>query len=143
MTTTIKIDVPYNGWRPRPHQIKLWEYLQRGGKRAMAVWHRRAGKDEVCLHHTMRARRSSVSEITGTACRNIHRRRKAIWTAVNAHTGKRRIDEAFPHELRANTNDNEMFIRFNNGSTWQCHWQRSIRRDSRRRSSLAGIVFTE
>ena len=25
--------------------------LQAGGKRAMAVWHRRAGKDEVCLHH--------------------------------------------------------------------------------------------
>ena len=46
-----KLDLPFNGWLPRPHQQKLWEYLQSGGKRAMAVWHRRAGKDEVCLHH--------------------------------------------------------------------------------------------
>jgi phage terminase large subunit len=45
--------------------------------------------------------------------------RKAIWSAVNPHTGKRRIDEAFPHELRANTNESEMFIRLKNGSTWQ------------------------
>lgn len=45
--------------------------------------------------------------------------RKAIWTAVNPHTGIRRIDEAFPHEIRENTNDQSMFIRFKNGSTWQ------------------------
>ncbi len=45
--------------------------------------------------------------------------RKAIWNAVNPHSGKRRIDEAFPHEIRANTNEQEMFIRFKVGSTWQ------------------------
>lgn len=45
--------------------------------------------------------------------------RKAIWTAVNPHTGKRRIDEAFPPDIRENTNDQSMFIRFKNGSTWQ------------------------
>ncbi len=31
----------------------------------------------------------------------------------------RRIDEAFPLELRANANEQEMFIRLKNGSTWQ------------------------
>lgn len=45
--------------------------------------------------------------------------RKAIWEAVNPHTGRRRIDEAFPHALRETTRENEMFIRFKNGSTWQ------------------------
>lgn len=45
--------------------------------------------------------------------------RKAIWDAVNPHTGKRRIDEAFPAEIRANTRETDMFIRFQNGSTWQ------------------------
>jgi phage terminase large subunit len=45
--------------------------------------------------------------------------RKAIWTAVNPHTGKRRIDEAFPVEIRDSTNEQAMFIRFKNGSTWQ------------------------
>lgn len=45
--------------------------------------------------------------------------RKAIWDAVNPHTGMRRIDEAFPHEIRENTRDQDMLIRFVNGSTWQ------------------------
>lgn len=45
--------------------------------------------------------------------------RKAIWTQINPHTGRRRIDEAFPHELRRRTLENEMFIEFHNGSTWQ------------------------
>lgn len=45
--------------------------------------------------------------------------RKAIWEAVNPHTGKRRIDEAFPQSLRETTRDDQMFIKFVNGSTWQ------------------------
>lgn len=45
--------------------------------------------------------------------------RKSVWDAVNPHTGKRRIDEAFPVELRKKTKDREMFIEFRNGSTWQ------------------------
>lgn len=45
--------------------------------------------------------------------------RKAIWDAINPHTGVRRIDEAFPLAIRANTRENEMMIRFVNGATWQ------------------------
>ena len=45
------LPLPHNDWWPRDHQMKLWQYLQAGGKRAIAVWHRRAGKDEVCLHY--------------------------------------------------------------------------------------------
>ena len=45
--------------------------------------------------------------------------RKAIWDAVNPHTGKRRIDEAFPPEIRKATRNQEMQIVFKNGSSWQ------------------------
>jgi phage terminase large subunit len=45
--------------------------------------------------------------------------RKAIWDAINPHTGRRRIDEAFPLELRRRTRTNEMMIEFKNGSIWQ------------------------
>jgi hypothetical protein len=45
--------------------------------------------------------------------------RKAIWTAVDSHTGMKRIDWAFPEAIRESTNDQEMLIRFKNGSTWQ------------------------
>jgi hypothetical protein len=106
----------------------------------MAVWHRRAGKDEVCLHH------AAVSAMTRPGnywhCLPEYLMgRKAIWSAVNAHTGKRRIDEAFPPEIRENISDNEMFIRFINGSTWQIIG--SDKYDSTVGSGVAGITFSE
>ena len=69
--------------------------------------------------------------------------RKAIWTAINPHTGRRRIDEAFPVEFRDNTNDHEMFIRFKNGSTWQVVGSDAVTTGSGIGSSTAGIVFSE
>lgn len=106
----------------------------------MAVWHRRAGKDEVCLHH------ASVSMMTRPGnywhCLPEYLMgRKAIWTAINSHTGKRRIDEAFPHELRENFSDNEMFIRTKNGSTWQIIG--SDRYDQTVGAGVAGITYSE
>lgn len=67
--------------------------------------------------------------------------RKAIWNAVNPHTGKRRIDEAFPHELRSSTNDQEMLIKFKVGSTWQVIG--SDRYNSLVGAGVAGVVFSE
>jgi len=32
-----------NNWKPRPYQMKLWKYLENGGKRACVVAHRRWG----------------------------------------------------------------------------------------------------
>tara|TARA_R110000737_G_scaffold196813_2_gene217375 strand:+ start:2260 stop:3516 length:1257 start_codon:yes stop_codon:yes gene_type:complete len=67
--------------------------------------------------------------------------RKALWSAVNPHTGLRRIDEAFPHEIRETTNEQEMFIRFKNGSTWQLIG--SDRYNSLVGAGVAGVTFSE
>lgn len=67
--------------------------------------------------------------------------RKAIWAAVNPHTGKRRIDEAFPPALRSQTLENEMFIRFKNGSTWQVLGSDNY--NSLVGSPPAGVVLSE
>jgi len=67
--------------------------------------------------------------------------RKAIWTAINPHTGRRRIDEAFPLELRANTNDHEMFLRLLNGSTFQVIGSDNY--ETLVGTPPAGIVFSE
>ena len=67
--------------------------------------------------------------------------RKALWTAINAQTGKRRIDEAFPLEIRENTNDTEMFIRLKCGSTWQIIG--SDRYDATVGAGVAGITYSE
>lgn len=45
--------------------------------------------------------------------------RKAIWNAVDEYTGVRLIDQAFPASIRAKTLEDEMFISFRCGSTWQ------------------------
>lgn len=110
------------------------------GKRAVAVWHRRAGKDEICLHTAA----VKAFERVGNYWHMLpeySQARKAIWDAVNPHTGKRRIDEAFPHEIRKTTREQEMQIVFKNGSTWQV-----VGSDSYNRlvgSTPCGVVFSE
>lgn len=67
--------------------------------------------------------------------------KKAIWEAVNPHTGKRRIDEAFPVELRETVRNDEMFIRFKNGSSWQVVGSDNY--NSLVGSPPIGVVFSE
>ena len=113
-----------------------------GGKsdRLIEIAHRRWGKDEIALDVTRKKaleRPASYWHCLPEYAQG----RKAIWKAVNAHTGKRRIDEAFPPEIRKNTNDNEMFIEFVNGSTWQVIG--SDRYDSTVGAGVGGIVYSE
>jgi hypothetical protein len=133
------IELPYN-WNPRKYQLPLWNHLENGGKRAVAVWHRRAGKDEVCLHRTavaMMERPATYWYMLPKA----NQARKAIWDAINPHTGIRRIDEAFPEVLRAKTRDDEMFIKFKNGAVFQVVGSDNY--DSLVGSPPAGVVFSE
>ena len=134
------IHIPSGDWQPRPHQRALWKFLEDGGKRALAIWHRRAGKDEVCLQHTAVAMMQRPGNYWH-CMPEYQQGRKAIWTAINAHTGRRRIDEAFPLKLRENTNEHDMFLRMRNGSTWAVVG--SDRFDATVGSSVAGIVYSE
>jgi len=127
-------------WSPRPHQKALWGYLQGGGKRACVIWHRRAGKDDVALNWACEAAYTRVGEywhLLPEAAQG----RKAIWDAVNAHTGVRRIDQAFPLSLRATTRDQEMVVRFKNGSLWRVVGSDNY--NSLVGSSPVGVVFSE
>lgn len=133
------IKLPHN-WRPRPDQLALWSYLEHGGRLAVEIAHRRWGKDDVALHRTACAAFERVATYWHMLP-EAKQARKAIWTAINPHTGKRRIDEAFPLEIRDNTNDTEMFIRFKNGSTWQVVGSDNF--DSLVGSPPAGVVFSE
>lgn len=113
-----KFLLPANDWKPREYQLPTWRALQSGIKRVVSVWHRRAGKDDVALHWTACSafRRPGVYwHMLPQAAQA----RKAIWSAVNPHTGKRRIDEAFPLDIRKSTRENEMSIEFANGALWQ------------------------
>ena len=129
-----------NNWNPRDYQLPFFKAFEQGCKHAELIWHRRSGKDEVALHMTA----CKTFERVGTYWHMLplqNQARRAIWNAVNPHTGIRRIDEAFPKELRTNTLDNEMLIRFVNGSTWQVLGSDNY--DALVGSPPAGVVFSE
>ena len=135
-----EITLPANGWQPRHYQMSLWKHLESGGRRAVAVWHRRAGKDEICLHWTATAailKPATYWHMLPEASQA----RKAIWEAINPHTGKRRIDEAFPKKLRSSTREQEMMIKFKTGATWQVVGSDNY--DSLVGSPPLGVVFSE
>lgn len=67
--------------------------------------------------------------------------RKAIWEAVNPHTGKRRIDEAFPAPIRARVDNSSMVIEFKSGATYRVVG--SDNPDSLVGAAPYGIVFSE
>jgi phage terminase large subunit len=136
----LRFRLPANGWQPRPYQKALWEFLCYNGKRAIAIHHRRAGKDEIGLHYCAFAMHERVCNVW-YALPEYAQARKAIWNAINPHTGRRRIDEAFPLELRETTNDSEMMIRTLNKSTFQLVGSDQYNRQVG--SSVAGIVFSE
>ena len=133
------VDLP-NNWRPRQYQRPLWNYLERGGKRAIEIAHRRWGKDDLILHRTAIAAHERPASYWH-CLPEYAQARKALWAAVNPHTGKRRIDEAFPQELRDSTNEQEMFIRFKSGSTWQLVG--SDRYNSLVGAGVGGVTFSE
>ena len=70
------------------------------------------------LHHTVCAAHRRVGSYVHFLP-EYAQARKALWDMVNPHSGKRRIEEAFPTETIDVMRDHEMFIRFKNGSTWQ------------------------
>jgi len=133
------IRLPYN-WKPRFYQDPLWNYLSNGGKRAVVNWHRRSGKDDVFLHHTACAAHERVGNYW-YMLPEYSQARKSMWDAVNPHSGKRRIDEAFPQELRATTRDHEMMIPFKNGSTFQLVGSDNF--NSLIGSPPVGLIFSE
>lgn len=135
----VEIDLP-NGWEPRPYQRPLWGYLENGGTRADVAAHRRWGKDDVALNWAAVASQTRVGAYWHLLP-EASQARKAIWDAVNPHTGRRRIDEAFPKEMRAATREVDMFIRFRNGSSWQVVGSDNF--DSLVGAPPVGVVFSE
>lgn len=135
----VRVSLP-NNWHPRPDQMPMWAYLENGGLRADVVAHRRWGKDDVSLHWAAIAAHQRVG-VYWHMLPEAAQARKAIWDAVNPRTGLRRIDEAFPKSLRDTTRDQDMLIRFKNGSTWQVLGSDNF--NSFVGSPPIGVVFSE
>ncbi|MCR5879412.1 hypothetical protein [Phenylobacterium sp. J367] len=127
-------------WTPKPHQEELFFALRGGCKRADVAAHRRWGKDEVALAWAAEA----AIRTQGTYWHLLPeaaQAKKAIWDAINPHTGKRRIDEAFPREVRHKRWEADMKVELKNGSTWQVAGSDNY--NSLVGSPPVGVVFSE
>lgn len=128
-------------FRVRPYQRAFHEAWSLGkADRLIEIAHRRWGKDEVALNVT-RAKAMQRPASYWHCLPLYEQGRKALWTAVNPHTGRRRIDEAFPPEIVENRDEQAMFLRLRNGATWQIIG--SDRYDSLVGAGVAGVVFSE
>lgn len=134
-----KVELP-NSWQPRAYQKPLWKFLHGGGRRAIAVWPRRHGKDDVALHFTACAAHERVGTYWHLLPQQ-NQARKAIWDAIDPYTSQRRIDSAFPLMLRDSTREQDMMIRFRSGSTWQVIGSDNY--DALVGSPPIGVVFSE
>ena len=128
-------------FRVRRYQRAFHQALvNRTHDRLIAIWHRRAGKDEIVLG----AMRELALKDPGTYWHCFPEQkqaRKAIWNGVNGHTGKRRILEAFPAAIIKRMQDDDMFIELHNGATFQLIG--SDRYDSTVGSGPKGIAYSE
>lgn len=135
-----KITIP-NQWEPRPYQVPLYNDFGYGREyqRAVAVWHRRAGKDSMGLNLTAREmfnRKGTYWHLFPEQAQA----RKAIWNGVDK-LGRRIIDQFMPPEIRVRTSTQEMLFETVTGSIWQMAGSDNY--DSLVGSNPAGVVFSE
>jgi phage terminase large subunit len=132
-----KITVPID-WKPRPYQLPLWKYMEGGGKRAVAVWHRRAGKDLSSINWC------AVSALTRPGLYwhlfpTYNQGRKIAWDGMTRDG--RKFLEHFPKEMWEAVNNTEMRLTLKNGSIYQVVGTDNV--DRLVGANPVGVVFSE
>lgn len=139
MATSIQLP---NKWEARHYQRELFRYLLDGGlesKRAVMVWHRRAGKDSTSINFAAVASQMRVGTIWHMLP-TARQGRKVIWDAID-RDGRKVIDQAFPPEMVVNKNNTEMKLECENGSIYQVVGSDNF--DSLVGSNPVGVIFSE
>lgn len=132
-----EVTIP-NDWEPRLHQNNFFEAMETK-KRAVMVWHRRAGKDSSSLNFTAKEMFKRVGNYWHLFPKQTQAR-KAIWNGIDANSRKI-LEQVFPRSIRARTSINEMMIETVNGSTWQLCGSDNF--DALVGSNPVGVVFSE
>lgn len=135
-----EIIIPHN-YKPRAYQMGLWDAMinDKKKKRAIYVWHRRAGKDLLALNRILY---SAMFEAVGTYWHifpSYAQGAKSVWQETNSE-GRKYIDY-IPQELISKKNEKELKITLKNGSIYQIVG--SDNPDSLRGAGIKGAVFSE
>jgi len=125
-------------WSPYPFQLPLWRYLYQGGRKAIAIWHRRAGKDVM-----------GINWITAAALREVgiywyiyptyNQARLAVWDGMTLDG--RPYMSFIPKAVISKSQQYRQRIILTNGSVIQ--FIGSDRYSSIRGSGIKGAVVSE
>lgn len=129
--------IPYN-FTPRDYQLPLLDAMDSGCKRAVCVWHRRAGKDKTLVNLLMK----KMTERVGTYYYffpTYKQGKKILWNGMDK-TGFKFTDH-IPLALRKRTDNGEMLIELKNGSVFQVIGTDNM--DSIVGTNPVGCVFSE
>lgn len=113
--TINNITIPYN-FTPRPYQKKLFNCIHDGYRRAVAIWHRRSGKDKTCINIVVKEAMQRI----GTYYYffpTYSQGRKILWDGMDRDGFP--FLKHIPEEIRVSTNNTEMKIKLKNGSAFQ------------------------
>lgn len=123
---------------PLQHQRPVLDYLMKGGRWAVLVWHRRSGKDLTLWNYMWAAAQKRVG-LYFYFYPEYAQAKKAVWYGMD-EDGVRFLDY-IPTELVDKTHDTDMRIHFKNGSIMQLIGSDNI--DSIMSTNPVGCVFSE
>lgn len=132
-----EIIIPYK-FNPREYQLRLLRAIDSGYKRAVAIWHRRAGKDKVLINLIAK----KMLERVGTYYYffpTYSQGKKILWSGMDRDGFK--FTDHIPKEIRKRTDNQEMIIEIVNGSVFQVIGTDNI--DSIVGTNPIGCVFSE
>ncbi|HPJ97015.1 MAG TPA: hypothetical protein PK022_06865 [Syntrophales bacterium] len=133
----MEITIPYN-FQPRGYQTPLYNCVADGFKRAVAVWHRRSGKDKTLLNLIVKEAHKRIG-VYYYFFPTYNQGRKVLWDGID-RDGFRYMDH-IPEALRGATNQQEMKIRLKCGSIIQIIGTDNI--DAIMGTNPVGCVFSE
>ena len=133
----MSIVIPYN-FKPRVYQLELLKALDSGFKRAIAVYHRRAGKDKTLWNLTIKKAFERVG-VYYYFFPEFAQGRRVIWDGMDG-SGYRFLDH-IPAELVRKANSTDMKIELVNNSIIQIIGTDKF--DKVRGSNPIGCVFSE
>lgn len=138
MIQETRIDLPV-GYVARDYQAEFWRAMADGFKRAVLVWHRRAGKEKTCWNYMIMQACKKVG-IYYYFFPHFSQGRKILWDGVDK-AGYKLLNHIPKDLIDGNLNSTEMKVRLKNGSIIQIIGTNNI--DSIVGTNPVGCVFTE
>lgn len=135
--TRYDLTIPHQ-FEPRPYQLPALRALDSGIKRAVAVWHRRAGKEKTFLNHTIKAAFQRVGTyfyVFPTYAQG----RKILWQGMDRDGFP--FMNHIPKQVIETKHEQDMRIKLVNGSAIQVIGSDKI--DSIVGTNPVGVVFSE